>query len=216
MIWVGDDAERPDSWISTWRENHCDWEFRLWGNEDLAVESWTCGNQLRLLTEARRWEGVADIMRYEILLRHGGVYADSDSVSVRPLDDELLDRRMFAVWENEAHAPGLVANGFIGAEPEHPALRTVIGEIAKLDHPLRLPRRWLPWSKKAAPWKTTGPQLFTRVVSSLPPEEVTILPSSMFLPRHYTETAERDEGVIYARHFWSTTSRLLAATSGKE
>lgn len=31
MIWVGDEAKRPDSCIETWRQNHPAWEFRLWG-----------------------------------------------------------------------------------------------------------------------------------------------------------------------------------------
>ena len=52
--------------------------------------------QLQPLAEAKKWEGVADVMRYEILFRHGGFYADCDSVSLRPLDDWMLATPLFA------------------------------------------------------------------------------------------------------------------------
>lgn len=205
MIWVGDESVRPDEWIATWRRNHADWDFRLWDNSDLETEPWICRRQLQQLAKEKRWEGVADVMRYEILLRHGGFYADCDSISLRPLDDWLLAAPLFAVWESEVHAPGLIANGFIGAVPDHPALAELVERVRRLDNPLRSRRRWLPWTKKVAPWKSTGPALFTRVLRSQPPEKVIILPSVMFLPRHFRETDERAADVVYARHFWSTT-----------
>lgn len=205
MIWVGDESARPDEWISTWRTNHADWEFRLWGNADLERDTWKCRKQLNTLAKAGRWEGVADIMRYEILHRHGGVYADCDSVSLRPLDDALLATPLFAVWESEQYAPGLIANGFIGAVRDHPALAELIERIGSLGNPLLVRRRWLPLMKKVASWKSTGPELFTRVIRSQPPGAVTILPSVMFIPRHYRQSGERVADVIYARHFWAST-----------
>jgi mannosyltransferase OCH1-like enzyme len=152
-------------------------------------------------------------MRYEILYRHGGVYADADSISVRPLDDWLLQRPMFAVWESEEHAPGLIANSFIGAVPGHPALAEMIRRIGQLKDPLNFRSWWRPRPKRTAPWKSTGPRLFTKVVSSQPRERVTILPSIMFLPQHFRDMHERESELIYARHFWSTTS--VAKLSGR-
>jgi mannosyltransferase OCH1-like enzyme len=72
-------------------------------------------------------------MRYEILHDHGGVYVDADSTCVRPLDDWLRDMRMFAIWESEQHRPGLIANGFIGSAPQHPALAAIIHETTRTD-----------------------------------------------------------------------------------
>ncbi|MCF8476448.1 MAG: hypothetical protein K9G60_05420 [Pseudolabrys sp.] len=208
MIWVGVDANRPDRFIETWRSNHTDWEFRLWGNADLETTAWACDRQVRLLAKAERWEAVADVMRYEILHRYGGVYADADSVSVRPLDDWLLKTPMFTVWESEQHAPGLIANGFIGAVPGHPALAEMIRRIGLLDDPLQARRWWFGRPKPIAPWKSTGPRLFTKVIRSQPRGQVTTLPSVMFLPQHFCDPQEREAEVIYARHFWATTKEL--------
>jgi len=37
------------------------------------------------------------------------------------------------------------------------------------------------------------------------PLDVTILPSVMFLPKHFLDKQERQSSLIYARHGWGTT-----------
>jgi mannosyltransferase OCH1-like enzyme len=207
LIWVGDDGSRPDRWIESWRTNHPHWEFRLWGNAERETVPWRCAYQIQLLAAAGRWDGVADVMRYEILHEHGGVYVDADSLSVRPLDDWLLETPMFAVWESEEHAPGLVANGFIGAIAGHAALVEIVDRIRQLKDPLRVRNPWRLWPKRVAPWKTVGPVLFTEVVRGQPPDQVKILASELFLPRHFLDAHERQGKVVYARHFWQTTNK---------
>jgi mannosyltransferase OCH1-like enzyme len=207
LIWVGDDRNRPDPWINSWRTNHPDWEFRLWGNAERELTPWRCAHQIRVLAAARRWDGVADIMRYEILREHGGVYVDADSLSVRPLDEWLLETPMFAVWESEEHAPGLVANGFIGAIAGHAALVEIVDRINQLKDPLRVREPWRLRAKRVAPWKTVGPVLFTEIVRAQPPDQVKILPSALFLPRHFLDVHEDPGKVVYARHFWQTTNK---------
>jgi hypothetical protein len=65
----------------------------------------------------RELNGVADMMRWEILHAAGGIVVDADSIALRPLDDHLLDCEAFACWENEIVRPGLIAAGYFGAEP---------------------------------------------------------------------------------------------------
>ena len=55
------------------------------------------------------WEGVADMMRWEILDQHGGFAVDADSICIRPLEDWLFEPRIFACWENEIARPGLAS-----------------------------------------------------------------------------------------------------------
>jgi inositol phosphorylceramide mannosyltransferase catalytic subunit len=92
--------------------------------------------QLKIFRDGGYWDGVADLMRYEILFEHGGVYVDADSTSVRPLDHWLLTPPLFAVWESEQHRPGLIANGFIGSVPQHPALAAIIRATARMNKPV--------------------------------------------------------------------------------
>ena len=233
VIWVGDETKRPDAAIRTWRDRHPDWTFMLWGNAELDGVPWRSRRQMEIYRAARRWEGVADLMRYEILCRHGGVYVDADSECVRPLDDWLLTHRLFAVWESETHRPGLVANGFIGATPGHPVLRALTRKMATMHRPMRRRSLWRsagPFLFKKAirlyraarrdnlwvelrppfigeavrPWQTVGTIAFTRELLRASPGDVTILPSMLFLPKHYLDRTERTGGLIYARHEWRT------------
>jgi len=58
---------------------------------------------------SRELNGVADIMRYEILFNEGGIALDADSLCLRPLEDWVLEPAAFAAWEHEHIRPGLIA-----------------------------------------------------------------------------------------------------------
>jgi len=140
------------------------------------------------------WHGKADLARYEILHRFGGVYIDADAECIRPLDEVLLDCEAFACFENEQVRPGIIANGFMGAVAGSRvtgALIDVIGRhVAIADRP---------------PWQATGPVLLTGVAAGLESSALTVYPSHYFLPTHYSGATYRGGGPIYAVHHWSTT-----------
>ena len=217
-IWIGDESRRPDRCLNSWRDMHPGWEFRLWGNAEYRGRRWKSHAQMEIFHALGRWEGIADLMRYEILQEHGGVYVDADSICVRPLDDWLLDLRLFAIWESERHRPGLIANGFIGCIPGHPAMDDLVAATARMARrPFR--RSWrslhlkglrlaFVWDSVPA-WQIVGPLLFTRVLRRYPADDVTVLPSVMFLPKHFLDAAERASSMIYSRHEWGTTQILL-------
>ena len=215
MIWIGDDSKRPEAAIASWRANHPDWQFILWGNHELDSLPWKARRQMDLFRASEHFEGVADLMRYEILHEHGGVYADANSISLRPLDGWLLETPLFAVWESERHRPGLIANTYIGAIPGHPALTRIIAATARMNKPVWRrawpnPFRW----KEVPPWKSVGPVFFTRMILPLCPSQATILPSVLFLPKHHCDTEQRDGGIVYASHDWHSTFKRLAETQG--
>lgn len=204
VIWVGDHHQCPHTCIDTWKANHTSWNLKIWTNDDLDTIPWRCKSQIEKFRAVGAWEGVADIMRYEILNTHGGFYFDADSYSIRPLDESLLENKMFAVWESEHHRPGLIANGFIGSRTEHPVLEEIIKRISAMPDPVF---RYMPLQmkrKRIAPYKTVGPCLFTHIAQKHP-ADITVFPSILFLPRHYLDPAERTGGPVYARHIWHTT-----------
>jgi len=70
-------------------------------------------------------------MRWEILLEHGGFALDADSVCIRKLPEWLFDCDLFAAWENEYAAPGLVANGYVGAKPGHDVIHSLVNRFSQ-------------------------------------------------------------------------------------
>jgi mannosyltransferase OCH1-like enzyme len=182
--------------MQTWLDHHPGWEYRLWTDENLPVLT----NNRLFESLGSLWHGKADVARYEILHRFGGVYIDADSECVRPLDERLLACEAFACFENESLRPGVIANGFMGAVPGSRLTRALIEAMSRESLGANLP-----------PWRVTGPTLLTAVASSLEATALTIYPSYLFLPTHYTGEQYRGDGPVYAIHHWSTTEREARA-----
>jgi hypothetical protein len=118
-------------WQQSWREHHPGWQYRLW--TDLAVHE--------LIQRDYRWflpvyDGYAEhakrvgAARYFIVHRHGGVHADMDLESVRPIDELLSGREVVLGLEPHAHAAlplarrqgltRIVGSAFLASPPGHP------------------------------------------------------------------------------------------------
>src|SRR5579864_8484330 len=174
FIWVGDETKRPDNCIKTWVDAHPDWECQLWGNEELESQPWVNRDHMAAM-RSREWNGVADMMRWEILNAHGGIVLDADSICVRPLDEELLDCLAFACWENEIARPGLIAAGYFGCEAGNPFVLKIIEDIAASATVV-----------DDMAWKTVGPQRLTDCYRKFQYSPLRIYPSHYFIPRHFS------------------------------
>jgi mannosyltransferase OCH1-like enzyme len=66
----------------------------------------------------------ADLFRYLVLYREGGVYMDCKSSTIKPLRDFIDTTSTFAVFRDRPI--GAILNSFMACTPEHPILRIVI------------------------------------------------------------------------------------------
>lgn len=199
IIWVGDESKRPDNCIRTWVKHNPDWQVKIWGNELLADTDWINTDHMRAMSE-RELNGVADMMRWEILYREGGFVVDADSVCVRPLDDDLLDRVAFACWENEVARPGLIAAGYVGCGVGNPFIGQIILDIHRETSVVN-----------DMAWKTVGPQRLTDAYRRYAYQDLDILPSHYFIPEHFTGVCYNGTGKVYARQEWASTKRSYDA-----
>ncbi len=195
FIWVGDESRRPDNCIQTWRDAHPDWTFRLWGNSDLNGREWINARHMAEMRQ-REWNGVADMMRWEILHEHGGLVFDADSICTRPLDDSLLDCEAFACWENEIVRPGLIAAGYFGCQAGNGFVKQIIDDIAAS-----------PSVIGEMAWKTVGPQRLTDCYRKFAYTPLRIYPSHYFIPRHFTGVTYEGRDPVYAHQLWGSTNR---------
>ena len=182
QVWIGP-LPPPAEMIDTWRRAHPDWEHRLWTNE----KGWENQAAIDAMPE---WNGKADIMRYEILAKHGGVALDADSICVRKLSESLLQHEAFACYENEIARPGLIACGAMGGVPGAPIWKACIEacKIADTTQPA---------------WFCVGPGLLTRVASTV--HGLHVLPARSFIPRHFSGVDAPGNATIYAAQKWGST-----------
>jgi len=193
QIWVGDKPV-PVKALQTWKDKHPDYVFMMWDNETVKNKKWRCQHQLDQMWQAGRFNGVSDIIRYEVLFEYGGFVAPADSVCVNPIDD-LLDYGCFCCYENEKARPDLLSP-HLGSFPSNQFINFIIGTIANSPDVIY-----------ADPWKITGNALLTGAVKLLK-YGIVILPSYTFIPEHYSGEKYQGNGKIYARHLWGTTKNI--------
>ena len=131
QIWLG--GALPAKYLplqKSWKEHHPDWVYRLWTDADL--QDFPFMNRKRF-EEARNIGEKADIFRYEILNRFGGVYADTDFECLRPFD--ILHAYCDFYAGIEAPFPDqrdvMMGNALIGSVPGHPILQCCLRRIAE-------------------------------------------------------------------------------------
>ena len=193
VIWIGDESRRPDAMIQSWQRMNPGYSLRVWGNRDLLQEPWKTMPQIKSWL-TKEINGAADIMRWEILYRHGGVAVDADSRCVRPLEDWLLEPDCFAVWENEIVRPGLIACGAMGCIPGHPLIGQILMDILA-DQDI--------CGKMA--WEKVGPGRITGTVRTHQYSGITIYPSHYFIPRHFSGIQYKGSGPVFAVQEWGST-----------
>lgn len=119
-IWVGP-KQMPLHWMKTWVDKHPDWEYMLWSNHELNTMEFKNRELIDLFYKYGKYDGVADLMRYEILYNYGGFMPGTDAECLTPIDD-LLDNRAITVYENEKLANHRTSP-ILGAEKNYPFLK---------------------------------------------------------------------------------------------
>ncbi len=188
-IWLGGPVpDRVAELGETFRRLHPSWTLRTWTDTNMPP----LRNQ-SLYDAATSFAMRADIARYELVLRHGGVYIDADFEALRPLDDLVAELGCFASLEDRRW----IANGILGARPGHPFLRRLVELLP--DSAAEYPG--------APPNVVSGPQFFTRTFMASSPAlqaSVGLFPAPVLLPYHFSEP-ERAGGPFpdaFAVHHW--------------
>jgi mannosyltransferase OCH1-like enzyme len=185
-IWLGT-QQMPDEFVQygeTWTKHHPGWAMQLWTDENLPE---IINQQEYLLADSTAHK--ADILRYEVIYRYGGIYIDTDFECLRNIEPLLKGVQAFAASSD----PGLVAIGVFGAEREHPLLADV---IARLPTSSRR-KRYLSITEQ------TGPDFFTSVVARHP--ETVVFEAKLFYPYNWREMWRKGQKFpdAYAVHHWS-------------
>ena len=198
QVWIGP-RPAPMSWIETWRDINPEFEHRLWKEKDVDDLGLAHVRLYRDFMEAGLYDGAADVARVEILHRLGGVYADADSVALRPLVEAPFMRAEFFaprepvdIGDPPSRGTELISNAFMGSVPDHPILAEYVGRLTgvRAQRPM---------------WRTTGPGALTKSLAGWGPPKVRRLPAWTFFPTSIAGAPVRG-GNPYAQHLWSTTS----------
>ena len=184
-----DSSKLPDDfarWVVSWVRRHPKWEYWFWTPKD--AEELIGKNYPAYLSTYRAYSAAlsrADASRYFILHTFGGLYADLDTESLRPIDELVDAYPCILSEETHEHAhllyfrnPANLMTAIMACQPDHPLFLIAV--------------RGLPYAQKRFPnriLQATGPlyldavyQYFSNQSSSS--AGVQILPPEYLLPTY--------------------------------
>lgn len=184
-VWLGGKPipEEHERFGGTFAHHHPDWEMKLWTDEDLP--------QLEIGTRererARTQSELANLVRYEVLHRYGGVYVDTDVECKRCLIPLLRGIDAFAALE----VPGGIGTAILGSIAGHPVYA----------HATRLARQTLGTGVHSP--DANGPRFLSLIVEQ--EQNVAIFGAKLFYPYLWYELERRHEAFpdAYAVHHWT-------------
>jgi mannosyltransferase OCH1-like enzyme len=185
-IWLGTDPmpEEFVRWGETWAEHHPDWTMELWTEDHLP--------ELRdraAFDRGRNHSERSNVLRYELLFHHGGVYIDTDMECLRSIEPLLDGVEAFAGYTR----PGSLGSAIIGAAPGHPAF----------DRAAELVNARVATGERQ--WAATGPGFLTEILADFP--DVTLFEPKYFYPFRWDQKHLRHQDFpdAYAIHHWTKT-----------
>ena len=185
QIWVGSPLpEKYKKFISNIKTLHENFEYKLWNDDDITKENFT---NYDLICSTKCFAQKADIMRYEIVYKHGGIYLDIDFEIIKCLSDLLTAD--FVVCNEDSHTNQYMSNSFFASSVKNENLLRCIENIRSADFTLPVN-------------VSTGPWFFRRFINF--DENIKILPTITFYPKNWDEKHKEikitDE--IYGIHHW--------------
>ena len=200
QLWIGP-KPAPTKFMNTWKEKHekLGFEYIFWNEEELKKRGMTLTLKDKI-DSMEEINGKADIIRWEILEKYGGVFVDADSICIEPIDHTLMRSNCFAGYEQERIRKGLIATGTMGFPPHHLIVKRCIKWVQEnpVSHELTQKRAWY----------NVGPGLLTRIVNDYNMHEnICVFPSYYFLPRHYSGIEYKGHEKVYAYQEWGSTKQ---------
>lgn len=108
--------------MKSWKKHLNGYRFMEWNEDNFDVSS---VRYVKEAYEARKFAFVSDYVRLHALMKHGGVYLDTD-VEVLGTLDGFLNHEAFSGFEDERY----LQSGTMGAVPGHPWIAALLNNYA--------------------------------------------------------------------------------------
>lgn len=179
QVWIGP-KDVPWKWINSFKEDfmkkHPGWKYYLWTDKEVA--------KLNLVNKThydneKGYNGKADILRYELLYKFGGIYIDADSywlgLDLGDLIKQTNYTGFFAAIESKKKCNKCLANGVLGSSVNNPIAKYLVDILNKqYNKHIR--------DYAVGPWKTLGPYYVDQVLYKF---NITVFPDYYFYPIYW-------------------------------
>ena len=204
QIWSGIDEPLPQYFETigkTWKDHYPDWEYQFWDNDrmnkfvvEYYPEYWERYNKFPY--NIQRW----DAIRYLILYKIGGLYADFDYESVKPMEKIIhnktccFSQEPVAHYKNRRDKKFIFNNALMLSVPNHFFMDRIITRIFMDDNISKQCE-----NKAQTVFETTGPYILNQLYDELTEEEATqvyLIPPEFVSPLDHIQSRMCRNGII--------------------
>jgi mannosyltransferase OCH1-like enzyme len=217
QVWSGKYGLLPSQfaiWGETWKKHHPDHEYKLWDEQAMLDFVGLYYPQymkhfLDFPYDIQRW----DTIRYLILHELGGVYADFDYESLKPVDSLISGKTCCFSSEYSSTVNPIFNNAFMACVPGHFFMKKII-EYVFSNSCLSFPKS----PKGDCVMSTTGPWMLMKLYNQLTQEEkqnIWLAPARYVTPLNWKQAqiAQNNHPVeyqslmkeAYAVHYFCST-----------
>lgn len=119
QIWLGPNqipAKHQEN-SREWRALHPDWEYKLWTEKD--IENWDFPSK-DLFDKSSSYQEKSNLLRYEILIKYGGLYLDFDYKPFKNFDEIHSKYDFYGTTEPIAENNNItVSDALVASVPNH-------------------------------------------------------------------------------------------------
>lgn len=196
QIWIGP-KPAPLEWMYTWRDKHPDWEYSIFDDDMLREKEWINAELIDHYYNTGKYQGVSDLIRYELILERGGFWPEADMVCLENTE-ELFNApacHAYTCYENELYR-GYNVQPIMAANPGNKFLQHLVDTLSQLT----------PSQLHPEPFRSTGNAFLAQHVPHWS-DRLRIWPSHYFIPQFYLHGSKRYDGPdkVYADHYWGST-----------
>ena len=204
FIWIGKKDIKPEysEYISSFKKLYIDYDVKMWNEDDINSKG-IIPNNLRIYydDDSLPIAFKADILRYLIINRYGGLYFDTDFAPLKKMPDYFLNFDFLGGIQNN----GEIAIGFFAAKPNTDLLEKVLKLIPNSIEHAKLNGFYLPHEIH----RITGPEFFNKIATEYIKENnYFFFTKEYFYPYWFTECERKTENfkttspLAYAVHHW--------------
>lgn len=208
FVWPGNDPlpKKANTMLLRWQHVYPDYQVRIWRPENYLP----LRNQLLYdsIVPDKDYRFLANLARFEIIHRVGGLYFDLDIYPVKRCNFDELRKpgTCLLAYEkpSEYRTFSIVSDAVIGALPGDPFIGSLIDEIRVIP-PHKHNQEKLPVA-----YLVVGPPFVTAQVKKQP-ERVTIMPYEYWHPFRYDEllSPQYPQPATYGIHFFDSGTHYL-------
>lgn len=204
QIWIGTN-QIPKEFLefkTMWRAMYSDFEYLFWDDKLVETEKIVPNHLLKYYNDREYPLAFgADIVRYFILKKYGGLYVDFDTEPLKKIDDLVFMNKFFSAIQPN----GEVAIGIIGSESNNELINKVCTGLED-----NIINSLTNGYTKFDVYKLTGPQYFDSICKNfIEHEGYKFFESKFFYPYWFTEHERRFENFkktcpcAYSVHHWA-------------